>query len=291
MFFFTRPRWRTFFIVEHKVLIERDANIFFHFNINKQRTFRLSNDDFRKIMMTPRSDAAPAAFKAPEPVAKKEKKKRDWKPRAPKEPREDPLAGYRDRAAERRAGDDQEAPDIASLTAEVLASRAEDPEKAKADLELEREIAKHTDHGAIASAAAAAASRKKKTALDYSVLAQIRAEIEQEQEAKEKEEKERVAVARKKEKEQKTTTQGPQTELGRIVARALTEKKTRAEVISPYRKVLQYSLSGDAGHDMPVVTVLNKDDVHIEVCFVLLIIDVGMRYLTFSLSLSFSLLV
>lgn len=216
--------------------------------------------------MTPRAGQA-SDFKAPAPAAKKEKKerKRDYsKPREPREERPDPMAGYRDRAAERRLGEEA-APDIISLTAEVLASRADDPEKAKADLELEREIAAHTDHGAMEAAAAAASAAKKKSVLDYKVLAQIRAEIEQEQAAKEAEERARQA-ATKKEEAAKPATQGPQTELGRIVLRAMGEAKIRAEIISPHRKLLRFNVSAEAAApDMPVITILNKDDVRIEV--------------------------
>ena len=177
------------------------------------------------------------------------------------------MAGYRDRAAERRTGEGEgeEAPDIASLTAEVLASRAEDPEKAKADLELEREIAKHTDHAAMEAAAAAATASKRKTALDFKVLAQIRAEIEQEQSAKEAEEKVRSATTKKEEESAKPVARGPQTELGRIIMRALTEGKGRAEVITPHRKLLRYNVSADSGADMPVMTILNKEDVRVDV--------------------------
>lgn len=241
---------------------------------------RLTNDDFRKLLMTPRvpaggSVATPASAPRPAPVASKpvvsptedendpavlRKKRKSFYAKLKKEEelRSKELAErYRDRARERRDGSNKDyevTTEVTSTTADYRAvapdaKRGEDyAERRKQVIQESKYLGGDMEHTHLVKG------------LDYALLEKVKAEITN----KEQEEPVETVAKPKQEKEEDIEDMiNFRTKLGRNVFRTIfaTRRPERNELYMPKRMAYVYDLEDEFNEtDIPTTLIRSKAD-------------------------------
>ncbi|GLH10552.1 Protein Red [Gryllus bimaculatus] len=238
------------------------------------RSQRLTNDDFRKLLMTPRSSvpsslpSAPARDVTPstqdndgEDRAERRRKKKSFYAKLKKQ-EDDKMAElakkYRDRAGERRDGanPDYQAEDPLSTAsgyravAPDLKSGMDAAERRRQMIQESKFLGGDMEHTHLVKG------------LDYALLQKVRSEIQ----AKEKEEKEEMDKVMKTKKEKKDEEEEMQfkTKLGRSIYRVLFKLKPpeKNDLFSPGRMAYVIDLEDEfAESDIPTTLIRSRVEV------------------------------
>ncbi|XP_067014971.1 protein Red [Anabrus simplex] len=241
---------------------------------NPDRSQRLTNDDFRRLLMTPRAsvpsslpsapvrDAVPATPDAEgEDRAERRRKKKSFYAKLKKQ-EDDKMAElakkYRDRAGERREGanPDYQAEDPLSTAsgyravAPDLKSGMDAAERRRQMIQESKFLGGDMEHTHLVKG------------LDYALLQKVRSEIQ----AKEKEEKEELDKLVKTKKEKKDDEEEMQfkTKLGRNVYRVVFKMRApeKNELFSPGRMAYVIDLDDElADSDIPTTLIRSRLDV------------------------------
>ncbi|KAK7485933.1 hypothetical protein BaRGS_00022799 [Batillaria attramentaria] len=211
----------------------------------------LTNEDFRKMLMTPRGPSS--SYSATISHAERDyyaKLKRD------EEERQKELASkYRDRARERRDGQNRDEPDMLSTTADYRAvapdakSVENYAERRKQMIQESKYLGGDMEHTHLVKG------------LDYALLDKVRAEINN----KEKEEEDRMETAFNQTKEEEDPEEKIQfkTKIGRNIYRTLFKNKLpeRNELFLPKRMAYVVDVEDEFGDfDIPNTLIRSKAD-------------------------------
>lgn len=234
----------------------------------------LTNEDFRKLLMTPRGPSSSYSAtisqaqrqtsetveeeEEEEDAATRRKKKKSYyaKLKRDEEERQKELsAKYRDRARERRDGQSQAEPDALSTTADYRAvapdakSVENHAERRKQMIQESKYLGGDMEHTHLVKG------------LDYALLEKVRAEIN----FKEKEEEEQMESAFSQNKEEEDPEEKIQfkTKLGRNIYRVVFKSKPlqRNELFLPKRMAYAVDLEDEYGDfDIPNTVIRSKTD-------------------------------
>ncbi|CAH0391635.1 unnamed protein product [Bemisia tabaci] len=249
------------------------------------RSVRLTNDDFRKLLMTPRS-SAPSSFptssvvnqfkeaqaeepkKFPEDVAQEDdkaerrRKKKSFYAKLKKQ-EEDKMAElaekYRDRAKERREGanPDYQAEDpLASASgyravAPDLKSGMDAAERRRQMIQESKFLGGDMEHTHLVKG------------LDYALLQKVRSEIEMKEQEQEQEMEQIISKPRKEKKVEEEEMQF-KTRLGRNVYRTImgTKEIKRNDLFAPQRMAYVIDIQDEiADTDIPMTLIRSKADI------------------------------
>nr|KAG5698831.1 hypothetical protein BaRGS_019683 [Batillaria attramentaria] len=231
----------------------------------------LTNEDFRKMLMTPRGPSSSYSATIShaereeekkedeeEDAATRRKKKKSYyaKLKRDEEERQKELASkYRDRARERRDGQNRDEPDMLSTTADYRAvapdakSVENYAERRKQMIQESKYLGGDMEHTHLVKG------------LDYALLDKVRAEINN----KEKEEEDRMETAFNQTKEEEDPEEKIQfkTKIGRNIYRTLFKNKLpeRNELFLPKRMAYVVDVEDEFGDfDIPNTLIRSKAD-------------------------------
>ncbi|XP_025087492.1 protein Red-like isoform X1 [Pomacea canaliculata] len=234
-------------------------------------THPLTNEDFRKMLMTPRGPSssysatisqakreAEIKVDEEEDAATRRKKKKSYyaKLKRDEEERQKELASkYRDRARERRDGQNRDEPEQMSTTADYRAvapdakSVQNYAERRKQMIQESKYLGGDMEHTHLVKG------------LDYALLDKVRAEISSKE--KEEEDKMEMAVTQNKEEEDPEEKILFKTKLGRNIYRTLFKNRLpeRNELFLPKRMAYAVDLEDEYGDfDIPNTIIRSKVD-------------------------------
>lgn len=231
----------------------------------------LTNEDFRKMLMTPRGSLSSYSAtisqarreeetkeEEEEDAATRRKKKKSYyaKLKRDEEERQKELASkYRDRARERRDGQNRDEPDVLSTTADYRAvapdakSVENYAERRKQMIQESKYLGGDMEHTHLVKG------------LDYALLDKVRAEIN----TKEKEDEDQMETAFSQTKEEEDPEEKIQfkTKIGRNIYRTLFKNKLpeRNELFLPKRMAYVVDLEDEYGDfDIPNTMIRSKAD-------------------------------
>ncbi|KAJ9589622.1 hypothetical protein L9F63_017207 [Diploptera punctata] len=217
---------------------------------------RLTNDDFRRLLMTPRA-SVPSSL----PSAERRRKKKSFYAKLKKQ-EDDKMAElakkYRDRAGERRDGanPDYQAEDPLSTAsgyravAPDIKSGMDAAERRRQMIQESKFLGGDMEHTHLVKG------------LDYALLQKVRSEI-QAKEQEQEEEMEKIVKTKKEKKDEEEEMQF-KTKLGRNVYRALFKSKTaeKNELFAPGRMAYVIDLEDElAESDIPTTLIRSRADV------------------------------